>query len=132
MQILGSGGLFAMMVFASSAAAFGVDYMMRNKPGRKVSKTPIQEQTGELMASLATKEQLFTRIRRANCWSQLEKDIRSFGYNLFPAEEDLFAVNFQTRDFLMLGDSGHFFPFLIERMGTPPGHLIPTDYRKVN
>ena len=55
-------------------------------------------------------------------------DVTELGFNLFPAVEDVFAVNFKTRRMFFLGDSGHYFPFLVERLGLPPDNLLPKKY----
>lgn len=93
---------------------------------------PGEEFSGTRVDSLTVKKQIFARIREAQSWGELEEEIRARGYTLYPAEDDLFAVNFQTRDFLLLGDSGYFFPFLVERLGVPPERLTPSHHHKTN
>lgn len=78
-----------------------------------------------------TKRQAYARIRRATSWDELISMMRELGYELFPAEEDVFGIDLTSRDVIYLGDSGHFFPFLVERLGAPPPELRPTGFYKL-
>ncbi|MGM8936607.1 hypothetical protein ACS8E9_17300 [Pseudomonas neustonica] len=70
----------------------------------------------------------FEKIRKANSWGKLIHDVNELGFNLFPATDDVFAVNFKTRRMFSLSESGHYFPFLVERLGLPPAELLPEKY----
>lgn len=72
--------------------------------------------------------EVFEKIRKANSWDKLILDVNELGFNLFPAVEDVFAVNFKTRSIIFLSDSGHFFSFIVERLGLPPANLMPKNY----
>ncbi len=74
---------------------------------------------------------VFDLIRAARTWTQIATELATRGYTLFPTEEDVCCVHDHTGHAIYVGNSGHFFPFLIERLGMPPEYLIPLKYRKV-
>lgn len=76
----------------------------------------------------AEQHALYSLIRNAESWSSLIGLLVDREYQLFPAKDDIYAVNFSTRRVIYLSDSGHFFPFLIERLGYPPEGLVPENF----
>jgi hypothetical protein len=76
----------------------------------------------------AEQHALYSLIRNAESWSSLIGLLVEREYQLFPAKDDIYAVNFNTRRVIYLSDSGHFFPFLIERLGYPPEGFVPENF----
>lgn len=67
---------------------------------------------------------IYAMIRSANSWDQLIREMNALGYVLYPAKGDIFAVNLTSRR-VVLSDSGHNIPFIIERLGMPPEDIAP-------
>lgn len=75
--------------------------------------------------------QVLARIRSVSSWEELTCMMTDYGYTLFPAEDDVFAINLSNRDTIFLGDSGHLFPFIVERLGDPPEELKPFGFYRM-
>lgn len=64
-------------------------------------------------------------VRSSECWQSLIDRAGAMGYELHPAtRDDILVVNPKTRHWIFLSESGHFFPYLIERLGPPPSWLV--------
>jgi len=70
----------------------------------------------------------FEVVRQAKSWVDIEVGASKYNFELHPAVDDIIAVGRESRQSLLLSDSGHFFYFIVERLGHPPGHLMPRNY----
>lgn len=73
---------------------------------------------------------IYRQIRASHSWQHIVNLVESKGFDLVPLKDDILAVHESDTIVFKFGNCGHFFEYLIERLGMPPKHLIPTQYRK--
>ena len=77
---------------------------------------------------LAVVQPMYRGIRASDSWQQIVTLLESKGFDLVPLKDDILAVHESDTIVFKLGNCGHFFEYLIERLGMPPKHLVPTQY----
>jgi hypothetical protein len=123
---LGLAGPFAIMAAVSALAAFSIEFALQR--GRDMRVGTKHKPAG--MGKPGALQTVFEHIRGAQSWTAMENDLRHLGFKLVPEENDILVINFRTHCFALLSDSGHFLPFIIERLGTPPEHLLPHRFKQ--
>lgn len=88
------------------------------------SHAPVEDASLRRLAVLleqgSERERVFARLRAAKSWWAVGEILQQYGLSVIGNHDELFAVNFEKREFFALADCGHNMQVFEERLGPYP------------